>query len=74
MLPYHYRALAVAAFNHEELSEGHLTQLLRTDRVSARAVVEAFMDREDIDDEGNMHSIVFNNLSQPVAEAEEVEE
>ncbi|MCL4708322.1 XRE family transcriptional regulator [bacterium] len=74
VLPYHYRALAVAAFNHEELSEGQLTQLLRTDRVSARVVVEAFMDREDIDDEGNMHSIVFNNLSQPVAEAEEVEE
>jgi Zn-dependent peptidase ImmA (M78 family) len=73
-LPYHYRALAVAAFNKADLSEGQLAQFLRTDPVSARAIVEAFIDREDIDDEGEKLSILFDDLSKPVPEAEEIQE
>jgi len=74
VLPYHYRALAVAAFDKADLSEGQLAQFLRTDPVSARAIVEAFIDREDIDDEGEKLSILFDDLSQSVAEAEEIQE
>jgi Zn-dependent peptidase ImmA (M78 family)/DNA-binding XRE family transcriptional regulator len=74
VLPYHYRALAVAAFDKADLSEGQLAKFLRTDPVSARDVVKAFIDREDINDEGEKLSILFDDLSQSVAETEAIQE
>jgi len=40
-VPRRYVALAVEAFRRGELSEGQLARYLRTDRVSARTIVEA---------------------------------
>jgi Zn-dependent peptidase ImmA (M78 family)/transcriptional regulator with XRE-family HTH domain len=71
VMPYRYRALVVEAFNNGDVSEGQLAQLLRTDRVSARAVVDNFIDRETIDEEGEKFSITFENLSRPLTEAVE---
>lgn len=68
VLPYRYRALAVTAFKKEDLSEGQLARLLRTDRVSARTIVDTFIDRDNIDDEGDRLSIVFDDLSRSVVE------
>jgi len=67
-LPYRYRALAVQAYNSEEISEGQLARLLRTDRVRAREIVEKFISRYTISDDGETFPIVFDSLSQPIAE------
>lgn len=40
LLPQRYKTLAVLAYDKGEISEGQLAKMLRTDRVSARAVVE----------------------------------
>lgn len=44
LLPQRYKTLAVLAYNKEEISEGQLAKILRTDRVSARATVEEIND------------------------------
>ena len=69
--PYRYRALAAEALNNEDISEGQLIRLLRTDRVRAREVVEEFIDRDVIDDEGERRPITFD-LSLPLTETVEV--
>lgn len=71
-LPRRYRALAAAAFSKGDLSEGQLAQLLRTDRTSARAIVDAFVEREGITASGEQVSIVFDDLSQPVDDADKI--
>jgi len=67
-LPYRYRALAVQAYNSGDISEGQLARLLRTDRVRAREIVEKFISRYTISDDGETFPIVFDSLSQPIAE------
>lgn len=50
--PERYRHLAVQAYVRELISEGVLARFLRTDRVSAREIVEAAQTSRDLDDSG----------------------
>ena len=45
LFPQRYVALAVAAFRNGDLSEGQFAKYLRTDRLSARLIVEELQDR-----------------------------
>ena len=65
-LPYRYRAMAVQAWNSGKLSEGQLAKILRTDRVHAREIIDNFIDRDTINDQGEEFSVVFEDLSQPI--------
>ena len=67
-LPYRYRALAVQAYETGDISEGQLARLLRTDRVRARELVEQFISRDTISDDGEAFPVLFNSLSQPITE------
>lgn len=49
-LPIRYKALAVRAYRSEQLSEGQLARLLRTDRVGAREIVEEIEGTSYFDD------------------------
>lgn len=69
-LSYRYRALAAETWNNGDITEGQLTHLLRTDRVRAREIVEEFIDRDIIDDEGERRLITFD-LSLPLTETVE---
>lgn len=51
--PERYRHLAVRAFVKEDISEGQLARFLRTDRVTARGIVEATLMAREVDDQGN---------------------
>jgi Zn-dependent peptidase ImmA (M78 family) len=49
-LPPRYVSLAVSAYENEEISEGQLAKLLRTDRVTARIIVDKVsLDYQEID-------------------------
>ncbi len=51
-LPRRYISLAVSAYEKEEISEGQLAKLLRTDRVTARIIVDKeSLDYQEIDNE-----------------------
>ena len=51
-LPPRYLSLAVSAFKKEEISEGQLAKLLRTDRVTARIIVDKVsLDYQEVDDQ-----------------------
>lgn len=47
--PECYRYLAVQAYVRERISEGSLARFLRTDRVTAREIVEATLTSRDLD-------------------------
>ena len=50
--PERYRHLAVQAYVRDAISEGVLARFLRTDRVTAREIVEATLTSRDLDAEG----------------------
>lgn len=56
-LPRRYQRLAVMAYEKGELSEGQLTRYLRTDRVSARMLVEEMTQDFSTEREGNYADI-----------------
>jgi Zn-dependent peptidase ImmA (M78 family)/transcriptional regulator with XRE-family HTH domain len=51
--PERYRYLAVQAYVRERISEGSLARFLRTDRVTAREIVEATLTSRDLDAQGH---------------------
>jgi Zn-dependent peptidase ImmA (M78 family)/DNA-binding XRE family transcriptional regulator len=55
--PERYRHLAVRAYIREAISEGQLARFLRTDRVTAREMVEATLTSRDLDEQGNEQSV-----------------
>jgi Zn-dependent peptidase ImmA (M78 family)/transcriptional regulator with XRE-family HTH domain len=55
--PERYRYLAVQAYIQEAISEGQLARFLRTDRVTAREIVEATLTSRDLDAEGHEQSV-----------------
>jgi Zn-dependent peptidase ImmA (M78 family)/DNA-binding XRE family transcriptional regulator len=56
-VPERYRYLAVQAYIKEEISEGRLAKLLRTDRVSAREIVDATLTSRDLDQDGKEQAV-----------------
>lgn len=66
LLPYRYRSMAVQAWNAGKLSEGQLAKILRTDRVHAREIIDKFIDRDTVDEQGEEFSVMFEDLSQPI--------
>lgn len=55
--PERYRYLAVQAYLREAISEGQLARFLRTDRVTAREIVDATLTSRDLDAEGREQSV-----------------
>jgi Zn-dependent peptidase ImmA (M78 family)/DNA-binding XRE family transcriptional regulator len=55
--PERYRFLAVQAYLQEAISEGQLARFLRTDRVTAREIVDATLTSRDLDAEGHEQSV-----------------
>jgi Zn-dependent peptidase ImmA (M78 family)/DNA-binding XRE family transcriptional regulator len=55
--PERYRYLAVQAYIQEAISEGQLARFLRTDRVTAREIVDATLTSSDLDAEGHEQSV-----------------
>jgi hypothetical protein len=55
--PERYRYLAVEAYLKEAISEGQLARFLRTDRVSAREIVDATLTSRDLDADGHAQSV-----------------
>jgi Zn-dependent peptidase ImmA (M78 family) len=55
--PERYRHLAVQAYLREAISEGQLARFLRTDRVSAREIVDASLTSRDLDAQGQERSV-----------------
>ncbi|MBK1629390.1 hypothetical protein CKO31_01295 [Thiohalocapsa halophila] len=55
--PERYRYLAVQAYLKEAISEGQLSRFLRTDRVTAREMVDATLTSRDLDAEGHEQSV-----------------
>ncbi len=70
--PYRYRVLAVQAYDSGDISEGQLARLLRTDRVRAREIVNKFVSRYTISDDGEAYPMKFDFLSQPISEDAQV--
>ena len=56
-LPARYEFLAVRAYESSELSEGELARYLRTDRVSARRIVQRLTNELYLLDEGELASL-----------------
>ena len=56
-LPARYEFLAVCAYEADELSEGELARYLRTDRVSARRIVQRMTNELYLLDEGELASL-----------------
>ena len=56
-LPARYEFLAVCAYEADELSEGELARYLRTDRVSARRMVQRMTNELYLLDEGELASL-----------------
>ena len=71
-LPYRYQALAVQTYDGGDISEGQLARLLRTDRVRAREIVDKFVSRYTISDEGEAFPLSFASLSQPISDVAQV--
>ena len=55
--PERYRYLAVQAYMREAISEGQLARFLRTDRVTARDIVDATLTSRDLDADGQEQSV-----------------
>jgi Zn-dependent peptidase ImmA (M78 family)/DNA-binding XRE family transcriptional regulator len=66
MLPRRYLSLAVMAYEKGLLSEGQLARFLRSDRVSARVLVEEFSHRFNTEAEGGGYESFELNLAQTV--------
>jgi Zn-dependent peptidase ImmA (M78 family)/DNA-binding XRE family transcriptional regulator len=66
LLPRRYVALAVEAFRKALLSEGQLARYLRTDRVSARSVVDDLAKDIHHEDEGDFTQLELD-LAQPLS-------
>ena len=66
VLPGRYVDLAVLAYNREELSEGQLSKILRTDRVTAREKVEEVNSRFVEQREGEFSNLQLD-LATPLA-------
>jgi Zn-dependent peptidase ImmA (M78 family)/transcriptional regulator with XRE-family HTH domain len=64
-LPKRYVNLAVLAYQQDKLSEGQLARILRTDRVSARALVEEVSRRLHAENDGDFPSLQLD-LMQPL--------
>lgn len=62
-LPRRYQRLAVLAYGEGELSEGQLARLLRTDRVTARTIVEEIKHNFSAEREGSYEDIELNLAS-----------
>ncbi len=56
-LPRRYVALAVEAFRSGQLSEGQLARYLRTDRVSARSLMESLLKEIHVENGGEFRPI-----------------
>lgn len=63
LLPRRYLGLAVLAYQKEKLSEGQLARILRTDRVSARSLVEEVSRRFNTERNGNFASLELDLAS-----------
>jgi Zn-dependent peptidase ImmA (M78 family)/DNA-binding XRE family transcriptional regulator len=66
MLPRRYLSMAVMAYDKGLLSEGQLARFLRSDRVSARVLVEEFSHRFNAEAEGGGYESFELNLAQTV--------
>jgi hypothetical protein len=47
----------VQAYLQEAISEGQLARFLRTDRVTAREIVDATLTSKDLDEQGHQRSV-----------------
>jgi len=65
LFPQRFVALAVSAFRKGDLSEGQLSRLLRTDRTSARLIVEELQNRIHREFEGDFTELELD-LAQPL--------
>ena len=63
LLPVRYQLLAVRSYEEGNLTEGELSRLLRTDRVSARRVVQKLTHPVHILEEGSVTSLSINLAS-----------
>jgi Zn-dependent peptidase ImmA (M78 family)/DNA-binding XRE family transcriptional regulator len=63
MLPMRYKTLAVRAYNEGQLSEGQLAKMLRTDRVSARVLVDEVNSRINTENEGEFKNLPLDLAS-----------
>lgn len=54
LLPIRYQYLAVEAYELDELTEGQLARFLRTDRLSARGIVQRLKRRLDVAEAGDV--------------------
>ncbi|MBL8190839.1 MAG: ImmA/IrrE family metallo-endopeptidase [Acidobacteria bacterium] len=59
-LPLRYKALAVSAYNQDELSEEQLAKYLRTDRVHARLIVDEISHLSVAGKEGEFGNLQFD--------------
>jgi Zn-dependent peptidase ImmA (M78 family) len=66
LLPHRYLNLAVMAYEKELLSEGQLAQFVRSDRVSARVLVEELSRRFNAEAEGGGYESFELDLAQTV--------
>jgi Zn-dependent peptidase ImmA (M78 family)/transcriptional regulator with XRE-family HTH domain len=57
LLPARYRLMAAEAFQRGALSEGQLARFLRTDRVTARAMMSGLTNRMQVDPEGGVGTL-----------------
>jgi Zn-dependent peptidase ImmA (M78 family)/DNA-binding XRE family transcriptional regulator len=64
-LPRRYQRLAVMAYENEKLSEGQLAKILRTDRVTARSIVEDVTQHFNAQREGSYKDIELD-LAMPL--------
>jgi Zn-dependent peptidase ImmA (M78 family)/DNA-binding XRE family transcriptional regulator len=64
-LPRRYQRLAVMAYEDEKLSEGQLAKMLRTDRVTARSIVEDVTQHFNAQREGSYKDIELD-LAMPL--------
>jgi len=55
--PERYRYLAVQTYLQEAITEGQLARFLRTDRVTAREIVDATLTSRDLDEHGHEQSM-----------------
>jgi len=65
LLPARYKYLAVEAFQRAELTEGQLARYLRTDRLTARGIVQKLGERADLSASGEA-GVLEIDFSQPI--------
>lgn len=65
LLPARYQYLAVEAYGREELTEGQLARFLRTDRLTARGIVQKLERRPDVAEAGRVGELSID-FSEPI--------